>query len=321
MLPSQPSPAVNAKASAGSFNIPTVAGTGTSKPRTGHQQHALACTPSSKEASSITHGDVSSISSSSEDELLRHLKCLHMHAMQRGLLKGIKSVSSTLEDSINFVRCFPSSCEVLQPLCSQSSSMRVSVTIRSSGTLMTIAGHAVCWHPLPLRSAFANEQILSHCMRVMQSQASQSEEGLCPNATFKGTHQDLEDQCIESREEKDQKICDMLVPVVQNGVIYCSENSAAIFRSWGPGCLAFNGKMSFKMGDSWTFAYETKANPTSMVCLWGYTSEVDAGTRARMPSCVQTNIVLQIFLLHVYTSPQLQAIIGGWLALGIFHGL
>ena len=64
-------------------------------------------------------------------------------------------------------------------------------------------------------------------MRVMQSQASQSEEGLCPNATFKGTHQDLEDQCIESREEKDQKICDMLVPVVQNGVIYCSENSAA----------------------------------------------------------------------------------------------
>jgi len=68
-------------------------------------------------------------------------------------------------------------------------------------------------------------------MRVMQSQASQSEEGLCPNATFKGTHQDLEDQCLESREEKDQKICDMLVPVVQNGVIYCSENSAAIFRS------------------------------------------------------------------------------------------
>jgi len=129
MLPSQPSPAVNAKASAGS-----------STRYISHQQHALARTPSSKEASSITHEDVSSISSSSENELLRHLKCLDMHTMQRGLLRGIKSVSSTLEDSINFVRCFPSSCEVLQPLCSQSSSLRVSVTICSSGTLMTIAG-------------------------------------------------------------------------------------------------------------------------------------------------------------------------------------
>jgi len=87
-------------------------------------------------------------------------------------------------------------------------------------------------------------------MGVMQSQVSQSEEGLCPNVTFTGTHKDLEDQCPESREEKTQKICDMLIPAVQNSVIYCSEISAAMFRSLGPGCLAFNGKMSFKRGDS-----------------------------------------------------------------------
>jgi len=63
MLPSQPSPAVNAKASAGS-----------STRYISHRQHALARTPSSKEASSITHEDVSSISSSSEDELLRRIE-------------------------------------------------------------------------------------------------------------------------------------------------------------------------------------------------------------------------------------------------------
>ena len=59
---------------------------------------------------------------------------------------------------------------------------------------------------IPHYSAYTNEQILRHCMRVMQSQASQSEEGLCPNAIFIGTHKDLEDQCPEPREQKNQKI-------------------------------------------------------------------------------------------------------------------
>jgi len=60
-------------------------------------------------------------------------------------------------------------------------------------------------------------------MRVIQSQASQSEDGLCPNAIFIGTHKDLEDRCPESREEKNQKIRDMLLPAVHNDVIYCGE--------------------------------------------------------------------------------------------------
>ena len=60
-------------------------------------------------------------------------------------------------------------------------------------------------------------------MRVIQSQASQSKDGLCPNAIFIGTHKDLEDKCPESREDKNQKIRDMLLPAVHNDVIYCGE--------------------------------------------------------------------------------------------------
>ena len=76
----------------------------------------------------------------------------------------------------------------------------------------------------PYHSAFTNQQILSHCMRVIQAQASQSEEGLCPNAIFIGTHKDLENDCQEeSREEKNLKIREMLLPAVQEEAIYCSE--------------------------------------------------------------------------------------------------
>jgi len=61
------------------------------------------------------------------------------------------------------------------------------------------------------------------CVVTTKSQASQSKDGLCPNAIFIGTHKDLEDKCPESREDKNQKICDMLLPAVHNDVIYCGE--------------------------------------------------------------------------------------------------
>ena len=72
------------------------------------------------------------------------------------------------------------------------------------------------------RSPFTNQQILMRCMRVIQSQASQSQEGLCPTPIFVGTHMDLEQQCqSESREDKNRKIHEMLPPAVQDNVIYC----------------------------------------------------------------------------------------------------
>ena len=73
------------------------------------------------------------------------------------------------------------------------------------------------------RSTFTNQQILMRCMRVIQSQASQSQEGFCPTPIFVGTHMDLEDQCPEPREEKNQKIHKMLPPAVQDSAIYCDE--------------------------------------------------------------------------------------------------
>ena len=76
---------------------------------------------------------------------------------------------------------------------------------------------------IPYCSAFTNQQILIHCMRVIQAQASQSEEGLCPNTIFIGTHKDLENQCPESREEKNLKIQEMLLPAIQDDAIYCGE--------------------------------------------------------------------------------------------------
>ena len=73
------------------------------------------------------------------------------------------------------------------------------------------------------RSPFTNQQILMRCMRVIQSQASQSQEGFCPTPIFVGTHVDLEDQCQEPREEKNQRIHKMLPPAVQDNAIYCDE--------------------------------------------------------------------------------------------------
>ena len=73
------------------------------------------------------------------------------------------------------------------------------------------------------RSPFTNQQILMRCMRVIESQASQSQEGLCSAPIFVGTHKNLEHQCQEPREEKNQKIHKMLPLAVQDKVVYCNE--------------------------------------------------------------------------------------------------
>ena len=75
----------------------------------------------------------------------------------------------------------------------------------------------------PYFSALTNQHILSHCMRVIQAQASQSEERLCPNTIFIGTHKDLENQCPESTDEKNLQIHEMLLPAIENDTIYCGE--------------------------------------------------------------------------------------------------
>ena len=76
----------------------------------------------------------------------------------------------------------------------------------------------------PYHSPYTNQQILMQCMRVMQSQASQSEDGQCANPIFVGTHRDLEHDCAETREEKNHKIREMLPPAVKAEAVYYGED-------------------------------------------------------------------------------------------------
>ena len=220
MLPSKPSPAVNAKTPAGSSSSPTVAGS--SKPQTGPPEHAIAHPPSTKEGastSSITHDILSSVSTVAEDELLRRIE---MSPHSRNAKKAFKWDRISLIDTGGQ----PQFQEVLPIFMRGTSATMFAIRLDAS-----LSDHPLIEYfddngervGIPYYSAYTNEQILRHYMRVMQSQVSQSEEGLCPNAIFIGTHKDREDQCPESREEKNQRIRDMLLPAVHNDVIYCGE--------------------------------------------------------------------------------------------------
>ena len=76
----------------------------------------------------------------------------------------------------------------------------------------------------PYYSPYTNQQVLMQCMRVIQSQASQSEDGQCANPIFVGTHRDLEHHCEETREEKNRKLREMLPPAVKAEAIYYGED-------------------------------------------------------------------------------------------------
>ena len=215
MLPSKPSPAVNAKTPAGSSSTPTVAGT--SKLQTGHHENT-SCSSSSANVSSVTH-EMPAVSNSAEDELLRRIE---MSPYERYAKKAFTQDRISLIDTGGQ----PQFHEVLPIFMRGTSATMFAIRLDES-----LSDHPLIEYydddgqlvGIPYHSAYTNQQILKHCMRVMQAQASQSEEGLCPNAIFIGTHRDLEDQCPESREEKNMKISDMLLPAIQNDVIYCGE--------------------------------------------------------------------------------------------------
>ena len=73
----------------------------------------------------------------------------------------------------------------------------------------------------PFKSAFTHKEILNRCMKVVQSQSSTSKEGCSPKIVFIGTHRDQEHLCSESREAKNQKINEMLLPETKKNVIFC----------------------------------------------------------------------------------------------------
>jgi len=214
------SPAVNAKTPAGSSSPPTVAGT--SKLQSTPPAHTTTRPPSTNDgesASPITHETLSSVSNVAEDELLRRIE-------MSPRLHDAKKVFTRDRISLIDTGGQPQFHEILPIFMRGTSATMFAIRLDAS-----LGDHPLIEYfddngqrvGIPYLSAYTNEQILKHCMRVIQSQASQSDEGLCPNAIFIGTHKDLEDKCPESREDKNQKIRDMLLPAVHNDVIYCGE--------------------------------------------------------------------------------------------------
>ena len=73
-------------------------------------------------------------------------------------------------------------------------------------------------------------QILKHCICTMQSHRFQKAAGKAPNLVFIGTHKDQEHLCSETREAKNQKLSEMLLPEFQDEVVYSNlPNKELIF--------------------------------------------------------------------------------------------
>ena len=215
MLPRTPSTPRKAMSSAPTLSTHTPVGTSklktASKTKTASTENASATSTPRVKLSSIP-------TSSAENELLRRIE---MSPYRRRAKKAFSRDRITLIDTGGQ----PQFHEVLPMFMRDTSASMFTMKLDDS----------LDDHPLiefyddsgqlvgSCRSPFTNQQILMRCMRVIQSQASQSEEGLCPTPIFVGTHQDLEHQCQEPREEKNQKIHEMLPPAVQDNAIYCGE--------------------------------------------------------------------------------------------------
>ena len=73
----------------------------------------------------------------------------------------------------------------------------------------------------PYTSAQTIEQLLQHCARSMHSHRSSSDsEGECPQIMILGTHLDEEKRSKETREEKNKKMLKLLLPTLENQIIY-----------------------------------------------------------------------------------------------------
>ena len=214
MVPQKPSTTMKATSSTPSTSAHTSVGTSklkaASKAKTASKlTTSMASTPHEKSSAST---------SSAEDELLRRIE---MSPYGRRAKKAFKRDRITLIDTGGQ----PQFHEVLPMFMRDTSASMFTVKLDDS----------LDDHPLiefyddngclvgSCRSSFTNQQILMRCMRVIQSQASQSQEGLCPTPIFVGTHMDLEHQCLEPREEKNQKIHKMLPAAVKDKAIYCNE--------------------------------------------------------------------------------------------------
>ena len=72
-------------------------------------------------------------------------------------------------------------------------------------------------------SAHSNLQILRHCIRSIYSYRSQKGQGKAPRLVTIGTYKDEEHKCKETRQTKNQRLSEILLPDFQDEVVYCDE--------------------------------------------------------------------------------------------------
>ena len=79
-------------------------------------------------------------------------------------------------------------------------------------------------HPVgtPFQSSHTNEQLLKHCLRTLHThRASSKSEGKASRVMVVGTHRDKEVECTtESREEKNRKLAEILLPPFKDEVLF-----------------------------------------------------------------------------------------------------
>ena len=83
----------------------------------------------------------------------------------------------------------------------------------------------------PYRHALSNDQMLQCCVRTIHSRPSTGE-GKHSKTLVIGTHRDLESTCSETRAEKNRKLVDMLMPILQDELVLYSprlQNPEVIF--------------------------------------------------------------------------------------------
>ena len=87
-------------------------------------------------------------------------------------------------------------------------------------------GKSVCSY----KSPYSHEQILKHCIRALQPEKKSTESGSSPHVAVVGTHRDEESKCEgETREEKNQKILDLLEPRFGDSLIFYDKLKELIY--------------------------------------------------------------------------------------------
>ena len=76
----------------------------------------------------------------------------------------------------------------------------------------------------PYHTAVTHQQIMNHCVRTMLSHDSREGTVTAPKILVVGTHVDKEDQCSETREAKNEKLIELLVPAFPEQVVYYGQD-------------------------------------------------------------------------------------------------